>query len=520
MNDSATRTRGHARTAKTPTRPFFSTAFFALACSACTTILGDFSATPGPGVVDDGGSQADTAPPPGGDSTTDDGRSTDVADVTDVTDVTDRADVADVATEAPGAPLNVAAAAVPVVTTVSTLAGSGTAAFVNGTGVAASFSGPTALAVDAAGNVYVADTANQRIRKVTPSGVVTTLAGSGTSTFADGTGVNASFSIPLGVAVDAAGVVYVADGGNQRIRKVTPSGVVTTLAGSGTAAFADGTGAAASFSGPSGVALDGIGNVYVADTTNQRIRLVTPAGVVSTLAGSGTATFANGTGGAASFDYPNALAVDAGNVWIADSGNDRIRKMTPAGVVMTLAGSSTFNPFADGTGAAASFNSPQGIALDAADNAYVGDQNHHRIRKVTPAGVVTTLAGSGTPSFADGPAAGAAFFNPSGIAVDAARNVYVGDTNNNRIRKIVSVGIQQLSVTWSAPSTPGSAAISGYTASASASGYSPQTCSAAAGATSCTIDGLTSDVPYSVSVTATSAAGTSAPSTSVIAIPN
>jgi sugar lactone lactonase YvrE len=427
----------------------------------------------------------------------------------------------DAASGSPGAPSGVAAAAATVVTTVSTVAGSvlGAGGFADGTGATAKFFEPNGLAVDAIGNVYVADTANHRIRKVTSAGVVTTLAGSGSATFADGVGAGASFFIPLGVTVDAGRNVYVADGGNNRIRKVTSAGVVSTLAGSGSAAFADGTGAAASFSGPGAVAVDGLDNVYVVDQTNQRIRLVTPAGVVTTLAGSGTAAFADGTGAAASFDYPGALAMAGGDLWVSDSSNHRIRKVTVAGVVTTLAGSDTFSPFADGTGAAARFSSPQGIAVDAAGNAYVADQNYHRIRKMTPAGVVTTLAGSGTASFNDGAAGIAEFNTPAGVAVDADDNVYVSDKNNNRIRKIVSVGLRQIVVTWRAPSAAGSSAIDGYTATASAPGEVTRTCTTT-GATTCTISGLTSGVAYSVSVTATNASGTSVPSDSASATPN
>lgn len=424
----------------------------------------------------------------------------------------------DAARDVPGAPSGATAAPVAIVSTVSTLAGSGTATFADGTGAAASFNNPVGLAVDATGNVYVADTGNHRIRKVTPAGVVTTLAGSGTATFADGTGATASFFIPLGVAVDLAGNVYVADGGNQRIRKVTSAGVVTTLAGSGTPAYNDGTGTGADFSGPSAVAVDGSGNVYVADQTNQRLRFVSPAGVVTTLAGSGTATFADGTGTAASFNYLFGIAVDGGNVWVADSSNQRIRKMTASGMVSTLAGSSSSNPLTDGIGAAATFAHPDGIALDASLNAYVADTDHQTIRVVSAAGVVTTLAGSGTAAFADGASATAEFNSPEGIAVDAARNVYVGDSNNNRIRKITSVGLGELAVTWTAPSA-GSSAILGYTASASAVSHAMKTC-VTGGATSCTITGLASGVVYNISVTASNAVGMSAPSANIPGTPN
>ncbi|MEB3222912.1 MAG: hypothetical protein VKS61_12620 [Candidatus Sericytochromatia bacterium] len=318
----------------------------------------------------------------------------------------------------------------PRVYTVATLAGS-TPGSLNGTGGEAQFRSPTGLAVDGSGNVFVADRDNHLIRKVTPAGVVSVLAGS-TQGNTNGTGVAAQFNSACSVAVDDAGNVYVADRENETIRKVSPAGVATTLAGS-TQGTADGTGAAAQFFKPTGVGADGAGNVYVADWTTNRIRKVTPAGVVTTLAG-GTGGAADGTGAAAQFNQPAGAAVDAaGNVYVSDLSNHRIRKVSPAGVVTTLAGST--RGFADGTGAAAQFNIPVGLAVDGAGNVYVADRDNHRIRKVSPDGEVTTLAGS-TPGAADGPLDAAQFNQPAGVALDRAGNLYVADQSNHRIRKI------------------------------------------------------------------------------------
>ena len=319
---------------------------------------------------------------------------------------------------------------------VTTLAGSSTAGFADGTGSAAQFDAPKAVAVDSSGTVYVADWGNVRIRKITPAGAVTTLAGSSTAGFADGTGSAAQFNSLYGITVDTAGTVYVADGYNHRIRKITPAGVVTTLAGSSTPGFADGTGGAAQFNAPFGVSVDASGTVYVADTSNHRIRKITPAGVVTTLAGFGTLGFADGTGSAAQFNSPFGVSVDAsGTVYVADTNNNRIRKITPAGVVTTLAGSGTPG-FADGTGSAAQFYAPNGITVDTAGTVYVADSYNHSIRKITPAGVVTTLTGSAIPGFADGTGSAAQFRYPRGITVDTAGTVYVADSSNYRIRKI------------------------------------------------------------------------------------
>ena len=305
--------------------------------------------------------------------------------------------------------INLTVIATPIVT-VSTLAGS-TYGYTDGTGTSAKFDSPSGVAVDGAGNVYVADQANHRIRKITTSGVVSTLAGSGTPGYTDGTGTSAKFYSPTGVAVDGAGNVYVADRSNHRIRKITASGVVSTLAGSGTSGYTDGTGTSAKFSSPNGVAVDGAGNVYVADYFNHRIRKITTSGVVSTLAGSASG-YADGTGTSAQFSYPTGVAVDgAGNVYVADYNNHRIRKITTSGVVSTLAGSGTPG-YTDGTGTSAKFSSPTGVAVDGAGNVYVADYNNHRIRKITASGVVSTLAGSGKAGYTDGTGTSAKFYYP------------------------------------------------------------------------------------------------------------
>ncbi|MBI4885299.1 MAG: hypothetical protein HY826_14725 [Actinobacteria bacterium] len=304
---------------------------------------------------------------------------------------------------------------------VGTLAGSGAASSVDGAGLNATFNGPTGVAVDTVGNIYVADTVGNKIRKITVTGVVTTFA--------------SSMSGPQGVAVDTIGNVYVANTSADMILKITPAGVVSTLAGSGASGSADGPGISAQFNLPYGLAVDIAGNVYVADIGNNRIRKITPAGVVTTLAGS-TAGFVDATGGAAQFNQPSGVAVDAaGNVYVADFVNNRIRKITPGGVVSTLAGSGSAG-VTDATGVAAQFNGPFGVAIDGDGNIFVSDTNNNRIRKVTAAGVVTTVAGRNL-GYTDTVGSDAQFNVPRGIAVDAAGTIYVGDEFNNRIRRIL-----------------------------------------------------------------------------------
>ena len=335
--------------------------------------------------------------------------------------------------------------------TFETIAGSGgLSSSADGTGAAAGFLSPNAVAVDhSSGNVYVADGGNHTIRRITPAGAVTTVAGSpGLRGSANGTGSAARFYNPSGITVDGGGNIYVADSGNDTIRKITPEGVVTTFAGSpGIAGSDNGTGGAARFSYPIGLAADTAGNVYVADAFNSTIRKITPEGVVSTLAGSaGISGSANGLGGAARFDFPGGVAVDlAGNVYVGDTLNYTIRKISPSGDVTTLAGSAGIPGSDDGTGGAARFSSPSAVGVDAAGNIYVTSglygASNHTIRKVTPAGGVTTLAGSPDQSgYLDGSGSAARFHDPEGLTADAAGHVYVADTVNNAIRVITSAG--------------------------------------------------------------------------------
>jgi len=339
----------------------------------------------------------------------------------------------------------------------STLAGdAGNAGSADGIGRAARFHTPNGVAVDSAGNVYVADWGNQTIREVTPAGVVTTLAGlAGSPGSADGKGSAARFFRPSGLAMGPAGNLYVADSGNHTIRLVTSAGRVTTLAGmAGSPGSTDGPSSAAQFCDPHDVAVDRAGNVFVADTANQRIRKVTTRGIVETLAGPTGMPFdrvgwRDGAGHEARFNYPWSVAVDlAGNVFVADRDNDTIRKVTPAGVVTTFAGTAQIGwtnvgaatyyrlPSRDGTGTAVQFGAPSGVAVDKAGNLYVADQAHSTIRMVTPAGMVTTLAGKADEvGSADGTGSAAQFDMPNGMAVDSAGNVYVADPRNHTIRK-------------------------------------------------------------------------------------
>lgn len=269
----------------------------------------------------------------------------------------------------------------------------------DGTGTLAKFNGPAGIAVDASGNLFVADQNNNTIRKIAPGGVVTTFAGTPNVSPGSTDGSNALFNAPYGVAVDAAGNVYVSDTGNYTIRKITPSGVTSTFAGSATQqGQLDGTGTAANFSSPEGLAIDSVGNLYVADSLNCNIRKISPAGVVSTLAGPPVTPQCgakDGVGAAARFIGPVGIAVaPSGNVFVADTNNSTIRKITPDGLVTTLAGHAPSAGYVDAVGDSARFIQPVGLAVDGSEILYVTEAGGYTVRKIKPDGTVTTVVGT------------------------------------------------------------------------------------------------------------------------------
>jgi len=325
----------------------------------------------------------------------------------------------------------------PIVNTpmVTTFAGNGSAAAVDGTKAQASFNGPTGLSISSDGFLFVADKQNNIIRIISPQGVVNTIAGNTKIGFSNTKGA-VTFNFPSGVGVDATGNVYVADDDNSAIRRIDPTGAVITFAGNGGQGSGNGLGTAAQFSGPTGVATDVVGNVYVADNGNNLIRKITPKGQVTTFAGSGSRGNANGQGTAASFNQPQALTVDAGgNVYVADEGNNMIRKIAPDGTVTTLAGGGGSGA-ANGKGSAATFSSPAGVAVDSDGNVYVGDSGNNLIRKIAPDGTVTTLAGTGAAGSVNRTLMQSSFNSPQGVAVDQYGDVFVADTGNNLIRRV------------------------------------------------------------------------------------
>ncbi|WP_172829291.1 NHL domain-containing protein [Mucilaginibacter mallensis] len=324
---------------------------------------------------------------------------------------------------------------------VTTFAGTGTVGSADGLGTAASFNDPRGIAVDNANNIYVADNGNNKIRKITPAGLVSTVAGSGVAGAVNGTGVNASFTNPTGLTVDAAGNIYVADSGNQLIRKITPNGAVTTYAGSGFVGVNDGTASNASFNFPNDVIVDNAGTLYVSDYVNDEIRKVTTTGTVSTLAGTPAIGSADGTGSSASFYNPAGLTFDAsGNIIVADADNELIRKVTPVGVVTTIAGDGTKGAN-DGTAKASNFRYPEGVTYDASGNLYIADTFNSLIRKMDPAGNVTTFAGVADVSgLKNGDRLSANFNAPFGIVADHNGNLYISDEANFAIREIALTG--------------------------------------------------------------------------------
>jgi uncharacterized protein (TIGR03437 family) len=314
----------------------------------------------------------------------------------------------------------------------------------------ASLNFPRGVTVDAGGNVYIADTDSHRIRRVAPNGIITTVAGNGIRGFSGdgGPATQAQLNFPTGVAVDGAGNLYIADHDNNLVRKVSALGVISTVAGNGMYGFAGDAGPAteAAFFGPEGVAVDGNGNLLIADSGNHRIRRVNSSGVIATVAGNGNPGFSGDQGPAlsASLNEPSAVVVDAGgNLFVADSGNFRVRRVSSGGFITTVAGTGNVGFAGDGGSAVnAELSVPLGLAVDASGNLYIADTLYNaRIRRVSPSGIITAVAGKvfgGDPPFSGdgGPAIEATLANPWGVAVDAAGNVYIADTLNDRIRKV------------------------------------------------------------------------------------
>jgi uncharacterized protein (TIGR03437 family) len=358
--------------------------------------------------------------------------------------------------------------------TLAAVAGNGAPSFSGdgGSSVSAQLNTAADVAVAADGTLYIADTGNQRVRRVDPDGAITTILGNGTPGFAVEFGApgSAMLHTPRGIAVDPGGAVTVADTGNSRVRKFQAGGNIFTYAGNGNASYFGDEGAAtrAAVNQPEGVAFDAAGNLYIADTFDNAVRKVTPAGTITTVAGTGQPGFA-GDGGpaiAARLNRPRAVAADAaGNVYVADTGNQRVRRIDLRGVIATVAGNGSTD-FVAGDAAATStaLSDPRGVAVDAAGNVYIADTGHNRVRKVFPSGAITTIAGTGSCCYSgDGGLATAAQLNqPWGLALDAAGNLFVADSGNSAIRVLrpVSANLSVTAVTnaasnAAAPVAPG-----------------------------------------------------------------
>ncbi len=297
--------------------------------------------------------------------------------------------------------------------------------------------GAKSIAIGPSGDFFVSHSELHQILKISPEGVVTTFAGSGIPGYVNGAGSSAQFNLPYGIAVDASGNVYVSSQENHSIRKILPDGTVSTLAGSlsGTSGFLDSIGTNTLFKSPSGISVDAEGNVYVADFGNNKIRKILPDGTTTTLAGSEYG-FADGQDASAKFKGPYSVEVDGtGNVFVADPWNHRIRKITPGGMVSTLAGNGNAG-FVDGVKDIAEFQHPWGLTLDASGSVYVADFSNNAIRKISPDGFTQTLAGTGEYGLNNGPGSTAIFGNMYDVAVDNAGNLFVADRGNSEIRKI------------------------------------------------------------------------------------
>ena len=331
---------------------------------------------------------------------------------------------------------------------ITTIAGTGAAAYGGDGGPAttAILNNPYGIAVDPSGNIFIADYANNRIRKINSAGIITTIAGTGFSGFTGdgGPATNAKIYAPRGITSDNAGNIFFSDYANNRIRKITTTGIISTVAGNGLPGFSGdgGQATAAQLNFAWGVGVDALGNLYIADQMNCRIRKVNTSGIISTIGGTGIAFF-SGDGGpavSAGIQYPMGLVVDGpGNVYICDEGDCRIRKINTAGIISTIAGNGSAGFTGDGGPATlAKLYYPQGITLDNSGNVYVADLNNNRIREINTSGVINTITGTGVAGYSGdgGPPSLAEINQSTGVAVDAAGIIYIADNDNNRIREI------------------------------------------------------------------------------------
>ena len=334
-------------------------------------------------------------------------------------------------------------------TNVSTFSGNASPGFTNGNISTATFNMPFGMCRDKHENIYVADGGNHCIRKITPEGIVSTYAGTGIAGYKDGAKEEAQFNSPTNLCVDDSGNVYVSDFENHCIRKITSIGKVITIAGSGVAGFLDGAASLAKFDFPRGICMDKKGNAYVGDSWNHRIRKIDPKGNVTTYAGGGNVmgdesvgSYVDAKDTAARFYTPCGLAIDkAGNIFVADAYNHRIRKISTDRMVTTVCGSGPTGKgkggYADGDFANAIFNTPTEIAISPQGDIYISDTFNHMVRKLDLKGVVSIIAGNGKAGFTNGAGTDAQFDFPRSVVLDETHNkLYVTDFKNNAIRLI------------------------------------------------------------------------------------